>query len=145
MEPELTTVEQIAHAFKLALPGIIAVATPIVLMIARSVTRKISHKADAQTRVHIQEAMLNITLQGIALAEQLSVKYAKSNEGNKLDSDFKLETAAKFVLDEMRRLNLPELSVSKVEDRVESYLGVGALSTMHHGGGGGEENALYED
>lgn len=143
MEPELTLVEQVAHAFQMALPGIIAVATPIVLVIVRSVTNKISQKADAQTRVNTQEAMLTITLQGIALAEQLSAKYAKSNEGTKLDSDFKLETAVQYTLDEMRRLNLPELSFSQIQDKVESYLGVGALSTMHHHGG--EENALYEE
>ncbi len=142
MEPELTLVEQVAHAFKMALPGIIVVATPIILVIVRSVTNKISHKADAQTRIHIQEAMLNITLQGIALSEQLATKYKRANEGDKMDSDFKLEIAVKYVLDEMHRINLPELSVGKVEERVESYLGVGALSTMHHGG---EENALYED
>lgn len=144
MEPELTLVEQVAHAFQMALPGIIAVATPIVLVIVRSVTNKISQKADAQTRVNTQEAMLTITLQGIALAEQLSAKYAKSNEGTKLDSDFKLETAVQYTLDEMRRLNLPELSFSQIQDKVESYLGVGALSTMHHHHGG-EENALYEE
>ncbi len=142
MEPELTFAEQIVNGFRMILPAVIVIATPIILMIVRSVTSKISHKADAETRVHIQEAMLNITLQGIALSEQLATKYKRANEGEKMDSDFKLETAVKYVLDEMHRINLPELSVSKVEDRVESYLGVGALSTMHHGG---EENALYED
>lgn len=141
MEPELTLVEQVAHAFKIALPGIIALATPIILIIVRSVANKVSQKADSQIRIHIQESMLNIVLQGIALAEQLSVNYAKSNEGTKLDSDFKLETAVKYTFDEMRRLKLPELSVGQVEDRIESYLGVGALSVTHHGG---DQNAIYE-
>ncbi len=135
MEPELTFMQD-------ALPGLIAIVVSIICIILNTVARKIGSKADAQTRVHTQEAMLNVTLQGIALSEQLATKYKRANEGDKMDSDFKLETAVKYVLDEMRRINLPELSVNTVEERVESYLGVGALSTMHHGG---EENALYED
>jgi len=142
MEPEITFVEQVVNGFRMILPAVIVIATPIVLIIVHSVTSKISQKADTQTRIHVQEAMLNITLQGIALAEQLSFKYAISNDGTKFDSDFKLETAVKFTLDEMRRLNLPELSVGQIEDRIESYLGVGTLSTIHHGG---DENAVYEE
>lgn len=142
MESELTFAEQIVNGFRMILPAVIVIATPIVLVIVRSVTSKISQKADAQIRIHIQEAVLNVTLQSIALAEQLSVKYSKANDDTKLDSDFKLETAVKYTLDEMRRLNLPELSVGQVEEKIESYLGVGALSTMHHGG---SEHAMYEE
>lgn len=123
------------------LTPVIIVMVAVTIVIVRNVCKKISEKADSETRVNVQEVLLGVTLQSISLAEQISVKYRKANN-EKIDSDYKLEIAVEYVINEIRRLRLPELSTHQIQEKVEAYLGIGALNKSHNGG---DESAIFDD
>jgi hypothetical protein len=141
MENYIETISNIAH---LLLPVLLTIFTPVLVLLARIVVKKLTNKLDAETKAAIQDMVNNIVGQGVAFAEQ----YTKTQEKvirNKIDSSHKLEMATIFVVDELRKQNLPELSSQDIQSKIESYLGFGTLNNNLMTEEGGDYEHIHED
>lgn len=140
MEQYTETATNILH---LILPAVIAILTPAVVVIARAVAKKLTEKLDAETKIAAQHMVDEVVGKGVAYAEQ----YAKAQEKiikQKIDGEHKLEFAVRYVLEELEKNKLPELTAADIEKRVESYLGVGTLNKNFMKEEGGDNEYVHE-
>lgn len=135
--------EVVSSIAYLVLPVILTVFTPVLVLLIRVVVKKLTMKLDTETRSAIQDMINNVIGQGVAFSEQ----YSKSQEKivrSKIDSQHKLEMATIFVVDELQRQNLPELTSQEIQNKIESYLGFGTLSDNMMNDNGGDYEIIHE-
>ena len=102
-------------------PPLLVILGGVALHFVRKYVNKAADKLGIeQTQVYI-DTVSEIVTQGITYAEQLAKKKAKELEY--VDGDGKLHLATKYIIDELRRRELPEMAADEVKDKIESYLG----------------------
>jgi len=120
--------ESISNICKLMLPALLTIVLPAVLIILRHVSNKFTSKLDAQTKVAVNEMLMNFVGQGVAYAEQESKRFRKQAQ-ERMNGDHKLDLAVAYVAGEIKKFNLPQLAETELKNKVESYLGIGTLNS----------------
>lgn len=118
--------DQVLGALSQALPILVTILVPVLAGVAMGAAKKLGKKFDQETQHIINIRVMELVEQGTAYAEQYA--RIKAKEAEQVHGSDKLFLATKYVLDEAGRLNIPELTQEVIEKKIESYLGLGALT-----------------
>jgi len=129
--------EQVATIFWQILPILISIAIPSVLVLAKWLASKLASKLDAEGKVKVQELLNGIIMGGVAYAEQIAKQKAQNNQA--VNGGTKLYIATQWIIDELNKQKIVELTAEEIQKRIESVLGMDTLTTN------ATTNALFRD
>ncbi len=113
--------------FQIILPALITIVLPLLVVLARSVTKKLTEKLDTETRSTVQDMVNSVVSQGVAYAEQYAKTQKRFAQGQ-LGGEHKLEMATRFIAVEAKKYKLPDMTAGEIRNKVDSYLGIGTLN-----------------
>lgn len=133
--------ENLRNAFWLILPTILSILAPIVVLLLRAILKKLTTHLDIRTSAAIMDIVNGVVMNGVALAEQEAKKHQIETQ-EKLGSENKLEMAMEYVISELEKNKVPQLTQEEIRQRIESYLGMGTLG-QNFGGGNDDEAGVF--
>jgi len=119
--------DDLGHIFWMLLPTILSILAPIVVLLARAAVKKLTTHLDVRTSAAIMDVVNGVVMNGVALAEQEAKKHQLETQ-EKLVSQNKLEIAMEYVIDELNKHNIPQLTQEEIIQRIEACLGIGTLN-----------------
>lgn len=105
------------------IPILFAVATPIILVLARALVRWLEKKLDYDISVDTEMKLYELIEEGIAFAEEQARKSIK--EEKKLPPGDKLRLAIEYVRARLEDMKLPDMAGDKLAKLIEAKLGQG--------------------
>lgn len=101
------------------LPLLVIVCTPILLMMARGLMKKMAEKLHLEGMLVYQDKIDDLVTKGIQAAEQKALNAVK-DDGTRTTGAQKLDSVLEFVTKEMNDLGLPEKAADQLKTIVES-------------------------
>ncbi len=108
-------------------PILIIIAIPSLGVLVHWIVKKFGAKLDNDTKAKFQEILYNIVMQGVGYAEQIAKQKEKENQ--KLTSETKLNIATQYVIDELQKNKIFDVTADQIAKKIEAALGLDTLTT----------------
>lgn len=103
------------------LPVVIAILTPILLLLAKRLIVYLEKKWDFDMSDKMEAALMDVISRAVVFAEEKAMAAVKTGEDIP-DGAQKLDNALEYAISEMKRLGLDELAKEKLAELIESKL-----------------------
>jgi hypothetical protein len=111
----------VAGIFSQLLPILVSLCIPVVLVLARYISKKLADSLGIKDTKILDELILSLVTQGIAYAEQMAHKISEEKQ---LEGHEKLQLAISFVKKELDRLGIVGITAQEIADKIEAMLGM---------------------
>lgn len=104
------------------LPILVAVLTPILVVLGRWFIRYLEKKLDFDMSLEVEEKLLEYIHQGVSYAEEKARAALRVDPGNMTSGQEKLDAAMRYVRDQIERQGWDDMAGELLSDMIEAAL-----------------------